>query len=325
MSTGVSPQHRQGFVRWWTGRSPAAGSAVMATGILSVGLHLMGWETLSRAGLALASLMWCGLAADFAGRLLSDRARWSREADRPPALTGVAATGVLGTRFAQLGWHGLAAALLVLAVVVWLVLLPHVLRDSVLRVPFHEMPGAVFLVCVSTQSLAVLACTLAPLVHENWLAHASLVPFWLGLVLYGFALTRFDLRNIRRGAGDQWVACGALAISALAAAKLIATSAFTGASEDILRIAALTLLGLAFALYVLLGAAEAVWPRPRYDVRRWATVFPMGMTGVATLSVATSVAEASGLKVPGKVLVWVAVAVWCVVLTGAVRSAVKPA
>ncbi|MFI6938068.1 tellurite resistance/C4-dicarboxylate transporter family protein [Streptomyces sp. NPDC050418] len=324
MSTGVSPQHRQGFVRWWTGRSPAAGSAVMATGILSVGLHLMGWENLSRAALALGSLMWCALAADFAGRLLRDRERWSREADRPPALTAVAASGVLGTRFAQLGWEGLGVGLLVLALVVWLVLLPHVLRDSVLRVPFHEMPGAVFLVCVSTQALAVLAGTLAPLLEEGWLAHAAHVAFWLGLVLYGFALTRFDLRNIRRGAGDQWVACGALAISALAAAKLIATSEFTGTSVDILRIAALTLLGLAFAAYVLLAASEAVWPRFRFDVRRWATVFPMGMTGVATLSVATSVAGAAGLKVPGNVLVWVAVAVWCVVLTGSVRAAVKP-
>ncbi|NGO74378.1 hypothetical protein G6045_01575 [Streptomyces sp. YC504] len=323
MSTGVSPQHRRSFVRWWTGRSPAAGSAVMATGILSVGLHLMGQENLSLAALALAAVMWSGLAADFTGRLLNDRARWIHEADTPPALTAVAATCVLGTRLALLGWTALATVLLVLAAVVCLVLLPAVLRDSVLRVRHHAMPGAVFLVCVATQGLAVLGATLAPLLHQTWLARAALAAFCLGLVLYGLALGRFDLRNVRRGAGDQWVACGALAISALAGAKLLASAAFTGTFHDALRIAALTLLALAFAWYAVLAVAEVAWPRLRFDVRRWATVFPMGMTGVATLSLATA-AGVAGLRTPGKVLVWCAVAVWCAVFAGAVRSAVRP-
>ncbi|WP_415953198.1 tellurite resistance/C4-dicarboxylate transporter family protein [Streptomyces sp. KLOTTS4A1] len=324
MSTGVSTQHRRSLVRWWTERSPAAGSAVMATGIISVGLHLMGRETLSRIALALGSLLWCALAADFAGRFLTDRARWSREADRPPALTGVAASCVLGTRFAQLGRQELAIALLVLAVLVWLVLLPRVVRDSVRRVPFRRMPGAVFLVCVATQGLAVLAAALAPMLDAAWLAGAGFVVFWLGLVLYGFALSRFDLRNIRQGAGDQWVAAGALAISALAAGKLLASGELGAASEDVLRTTSLVLLGLDFALYLMLVASEARWPRPRYDVRRWATVFPMGMTGVATLTLA-SAADEGGLQVPGEVLVWCAVAVWCVVAAGAVRAAARAA
>ena len=60
---------------WWTQRPPAAGAAVMATGIVSVGLHLAGHETLSRIALVIGCAAWLGLAADFAVRLLRERAR----------------------------------------------------------------------------------------------------------------------------------------------------------------------------------------------------------------------------------------------------------
>ncbi|MEU4348905.1 hypothetical protein [Streptomyces sp. NPDC023838] len=50
---------------WWAELPPAAGSAVMATGILSVGPHLVGHETFSRAAPALAGAVWLVLAATF--------------------------------------------------------------------------------------------------------------------------------------------------------------------------------------------------------------------------------------------------------------------
>lgn len=40
-------------------------------------------------------------------------------------------------------------------------------------------------------------------------ALAVLALLWLGLVLYGLALARFDLRQVTAGTGDQWVAGGA--------------------------------------------------------------------------------------------------------------------
>ncbi|MBC9713974.1 tellurite resistance/C4-dicarboxylate transporter family protein [Streptomyces sp. TRM66268-LWL] len=306
-----------GLVGWWAGLSPAAGAAVMATAIVSVGLHLTGHENLSLAALALGTLFWAALAADFLIRLVSDLARWEAEADTPPALTAVAATCVLGTRYALLGWTTLAVALLALACVLWLVLLPSVLRHWGRR-----MPGGVFLVCVATQGLAVLSGTLAPLLDVDWLARAALAAFCLGLVLYVAAFVRFDLTTVRSGAGDQWVAGGALAISALAGSKLVAAPQLTGSLHDVLRTAALVLLGLDLACYLLLLAAEIRWPRLRYDVRRWATVFPMGMTAVATLSVATA-AKVPWLEGPGKVLLWIAVAVWAAVCTGMGRSAAR--
>ncbi|MEU3503824.1 hypothetical protein ABZ726_24740, partial [Streptomyces hundungensis] len=99
--------------RWWAELPPAAGAAVMATAIISIGLRLTGHEALSLAALIVAGALWLLLARDFVARLFTNRRRWSGEAETPAALTAVAATTVLGTRLSALGAHGPALALLV--------------------------------------------------------------------------------------------------------------------------------------------------------------------------------------------------------------------
>ncbi|MFI1503351.1 tellurite resistance/C4-dicarboxylate transporter family protein [Streptomyces sp. NPDC020597] len=313
-----SPRSR--FHDWWTHRPPAFGTAVMATGIVSVGLHLAGYEALSRVWLAMAVVAWVALAADFAVRLVRERERWLADAGTPGALTAVAATSVLGTQVLARGRQTLAEALLALAAVLWPVLLVTVVRRWTRR-----MPGAVFLGCVATQSLAVLGAVLAKAEAAAWLAHTALVLFWLGLLLYVVALALFDFRQPAEGAGDQWVAGGALAVSALAGAKLLmaddgALYLWNADDTDVLRGLTVALLVLDYVWYAVLLVAEVRWPRPRYDERRWATVFPMGMTAAATLSVAATV-DLPALAGPGEALLWVAVAAWLVVAAAAVGSA----
>ncbi|GGS24318.1 membrane protein [Streptomyces daghestanicus] len=292
----------------------------MATGIVSVGLHLAGHETLSGISLVLGCAAWLGLALNFTVLLLRERPTWVARAATPGALTAIAATTVLGTRFALLGGQFLAAALLALATALWPGLIVLVVRHW-----GRSMPGAVFLGCVATQGLAVLGATLAATTSTPWLAHAALVPFWLGLVLYAAALLRFDWRQVTQGPGDHWVAGGALAISALAGSKLLAADG-TGMylwnqdDGDVLRTATVALLVLDLAWYAVLLVAEVLRPRLRYDVRRWSTVFPLGMTAAATLSVAAAV-EVPWLDGPGQALLWIAVAAWLAVAAGAVRSA----
>ncbi|MET7378116.1 tellurite resistance/C4-dicarboxylate transporter family protein [Streptomyces sp. NPDC005526] len=308
------------FGAWWVHRPSTAGSAVMATGILSAGLHTTGHEALSWIALVLACAAWLGLAAGFLLRLVRERSEWLAEAGTPGALTAVAATTVLGTRFSELGVRILAEALLALSVVLWPGLLLRVLRRAGRR-----MPGSVFLGCVATEGLAVLGATVAGAQASAWLAHASLVLFWLGLALYVFAVARFDPVQVIEGAGDQWIASGAAAISALAGTQLMAAAGsgmYLWDKDDggVLRTVTVALLMLDLFLYGVLLAAELAWPRLRYDVRRWATVFPLGMTAAATLSVAAVVGVPS-LEVPGELLLWVAVAAWLAVGTGAVRDA----
>ncbi|MFI6212144.1 tellurite resistance/C4-dicarboxylate transporter family protein [Nocardia brasiliensis] len=306
--------------RWWRELPPAAGSFVMATGIVSIGLHLIGFEVVSWVLLALAVLVWLLLVFDFAERLLRNRSRWIAEADTPPALTGVAATTVLGSRIAQLGLPDVSVVLLVAAMVLWPLLLHGVLRHTRRR-----MPGVVFLVCVSTQGLAVLTSTLALAGAGDWLILAASVFFSLGLLLYIGALVHFDVEQVWTGAGDQWIATGALAISALAASKLVAAQQLTGGMHWLLRVVALLVLGLNLSGYAVLMIAEIVRPRPGYDIRRWATVFPLGMTAVATLSTGAAVGVPA-LHLLGELLLVVAVGAW--VLTFAVlltdRSTFQP-
>ncbi|MER5863677.1 tellurite resistance/C4-dicarboxylate transporter family protein [Kitasatospora sp. NPDC002040] len=299
------------WTRAWADLPPVAGAAVMATGIISIALELSGHHGLSVAALALAGALWLVLAADFGRLLVRDLARFEAEADTPPALTAVAATTVLGARLSVFGWGRVAAVLLVLAVLLWPVLLTAVLRHWQRR-----MPGAAFLVCVATQGIAVLAATLAAAGHRPWLDRVALAFFLLGLLLYVEALVRFDRRQLLSGAGDQWVAGGALAISALAGAKLTASQVWGG---EALRTTTLVLLGFALAWYAVLLGAELARPRPHYDVRRWATVFPLGMTSAACLTVA----DATGvgwLRPLGEVLLWVAVAGWGLAVAGAAVS-----
>ncbi|MFC9292620.1 tellurite resistance/C4-dicarboxylate transporter family protein [Streptomyces sp. NPDC057011] len=287
---------------WWAGLPPAAGAAVMALGILSVGLHLTGHEVASLVALALAGALWLVLAADFTARLFGDRGRFRAEADTPAALTAVAATTVLGTRLSVLGWQDAATGLLVLAAVLW----PGLLLAVVLHWR-RRMPGVAFLVCVATQGLAVLAAVLSAAEHLDWLARAALAFFCLGLLLYAAALARFDLREVAGGAGDHWVAGGALAISALAGSKLTASPVWTGSAHTALRTVTLGLLAFSLAWYVVLLTAELRHPRPRYDIRRWSTVFPLGMTAAACLS-AAGPTGVSWLRPLGEVLLWIAVA-----------------
>lgn len=290
-------------------RPSLLGPFVMATGIVSVGLGLVGWEGGSRAVLAVAGVWWAVLVVDF---LL----RPSRESWAAAAPVVVAGTCVVGSRIVPLGWLGAAQALLAGAVLLW----PAAVYDVVRRWRGRRS-GAVFLGCVATQGVAVLGATLGARMGVAWLSHTALVLFWLGLVLYCVGLLRFAPREIVEGAGEQWIAGGALAISALAGARLLTAGdsgpyLWSADDHDALRAVTVVLLTLALVWYAVLVVAEVRWPRPRYDVHRWATVFPLGMTAVATLSVAAA-AELPGLKGPGRVLVWVAAAVWAVCVAGA--------
>ncbi|MFC4907172.1 tellurite resistance/C4-dicarboxylate transporter family protein [Actinomadura gamaensis] len=303
------------------GVGPAFGAAVMATGIVSVGLHLVGAEALSVALLVVAALLWVPLCALFAARLLRAPARWRDESATPAALTGVAGTGVLGVRLTAAGATWAGAVLLAAAFVLWAVLLPTVLEHLRGRVP-----GAAYLVCVSTQSLAVLAGTVAPPLHAAWLMWPALAAAAVGVLLWLLVVARFDWRQLRAGRGDHWVAGGSVSISALAAAKLVAASArpldWAPGLHGALRGAALALVLFALAWYAVLVACEIRWPRFAYDVRRWSTVFPLGMTSVAALTCGTAL-RISWLSTAGRVLLWPAVIVWGVVAVGAVRAQVR--
>jgi tellurite resistance protein TehA-like permease len=294
--------------------TPAAGAAVMSTGILSTATQVADLRFLSLVLLALAALGALALGASLLGRLLGDRPGVVADAGTPASLTGVAATAVIGARIVPLGWTGVAWGLLAASALLWLVLLPFVLLNW--QVP---TVGTSLLVCVATEGLAVLTATQAAVTGSRPLVEAGFAAFVLGLLLYAVVLARFDWRQLAVGVGDQWVVAGALAIASLAGAHLVATSARLGLPEPVerpLRLLDLAVWVAAVSGYAVLLACELRWPRRRYDIRRWATVFPMGMTAAASFAVGQA-EQLPALAVLGHLFLWPALAAWAVTAAGA--------
>ncbi len=290
------------------------GAEVMATGIVSVGLHLAGFLWAARVLLGLAAALWVALAVTFCA-LFGGAGRWREETSAPAALTTVAGTGVLGDGVAMISRPVAAAVLLALTAALWLALLPRVLGN--LRWP---VPGAAYMVTVATQAVAVLAATLAVELPARWLLWPSGAMLVLGLLLYVLVLARFDFGELVGGAGDHWVVGGSLSISALAFAKV--TLATDGPAP--LAWGTLAVLAVALTWYAVLVVCEVLRPRTAYDARRWSTVFPLGMTAVAAMT-AGRACGVPWLGTLGEALLWPAAVAWVAVAAGAVRHAVASA
>ena len=295
---------------------PASGAVVMSTGVVSIALSLDRRETLSRILLAIAAAAWIALGLLLGGRAMRDRERVHREARSPAALTGVAGTAVLGTRLTILGWGWAGITLLVIAAAFWLVLLTPVLTHWI-----TPTLGVSLVLTVSTESLAVLSAALATRERTDWLLYAALAPFLLGLAFYVFVISRFDFHQLGVGRGDHWITGGALAISTLAAGRITLAAKTLHQMSGIsgaLKLVSLVLWALTIAWLPLLVAAEVLRPRPRYNVRRWSTVFPVGMYAACSFVVG-AVATAPAITDFARVWVWAGVGVWLVVFLAMLR------
>jgi Voltage-dependent anion channel len=298
----------------------AAAAPVMGTGIVAVAFADAGREALADALLAVALAIAAALVALLVARAVRDRAGLAAAARTPASLTVVAAACVLGTGLTHAGLAGGGVALLALAAAVWAPLLWCVLRAW--RAPGG---GDAFLVAVATQAIAALAAALAVPVGAGGLALAALVPLAGGLALYAFAAVSFDRAQLRRGRGDQWVAGGALAISALAAGDVDAALRATGAAAALaapLRTVALVLWLLAMAWLPVLVAGELRAPRTGFDARRWSTVFPVGMYAAMSFAVGHAAARPAILAF-ARAWVWVAGAVWAFVAAACVGRGLR--
>jgi hypothetical protein len=289
---------------------------VMTCGVVSIDLAAEHQPVLSAIMLWFAGAVWLLLTGALGVPLIFQRGRLWREAASPAVLTSVAATAVLGSRMIVGGFRAVAAVLLVLTTIEWAVLTGPVIRRWV-----TPTVGISFVLAVAANSVALLSASLAQPYRSRWLCCVAWVFVVVGLGLYGLAAARFDLRQLLLGRGDHWIAGGALAISALSAAR--ATEAANSLSlfshqHQLLKAVSLVLWCAAMIWVPVLVVGEVVRPRLAYDLRRWATGFPLGMYAACSFA-AGKVLGIAGIVTFARVWTWVAFAATLALLGGLFR------
>lgn len=285
----------------------------MGTSIVSVDLRWHGLSAPSAALMWIAFAIWAALVLGLVALSSSTSAELLPYMHDAGSLSLVAATAVLGSRLAQEGWDWLGVPALAIAAVSWAVLLPAVLRSRV-----APMIGSDFLLTVSTASLSVLFSQLCLDLEVRALLVPALVLLVIAAALYLAVAIRFDRRQVLHGSGDHWVAGGALAIVALATAEagLAAQHLEIAVTvERMLRVAAWVVWPVAMVWLVVLVIAEVARPRLRIELRRWATVFPVGMYAAASFAIGRFL-DVRGISDFARIWTWIALAFWALVCSG---------
>jgi hypothetical protein len=299
---------------------PGAGSFVMATGIVAVGMDLSGHGIVADILLAVCALGWLVLATAFVYRLVARTDEWWLETSQLGALTAVAGSTVLAAALSTvLDWRLVPLLLWIVAAALWVI----VVSRALVRLPPRAPQGLVFLLTVATQGVSLVASTLAVDYDADWLVYLAFALWVFGIALYLLVeLHDFDHRRITTGTGDQWVFGGAVAITVLAGAKLLiavrAQTAFGGLAHD-LHVAVLVAWVVAMPILLVLVWSELAFPRLAYNSLRWATGFPVGMYAACTLVASRALDQPWMDTYFADWWVWVGLGVWAVICAGLVR------
>ena len=322
--------------------SPGYFALVMATGIVSIGADLRGWQTLSLGLLVVAAVAYAVLIVLTAWRLIRFRhaiihdARDTRKAFL--YFTFVAGTDVLAVGLAAHGQLGVAAMLLGVAGLAWLVLGYTIPWAAVLgraeRPVLAAANGTWFIWVVASQSVAVAAATLEPEYDDLRQALAIVAVFsWsVGIVLYLasgiFVSLRLMLYPLKPQELDPpyWVAMGAVAITIVAGARIVEME--SAPMVDAVRglVAGLAVLFWCFATWLIpVLFAVGFWRHVlhhvpfRYDPTWWSIVFPLGMYAAASIYLG----RADDLPIVewiGNAWIFVAIAAWLIAIVGMVST-----
>ena len=331
--------------------NPGYFALVMATGIVSIAMANHRAYALSVALLWIAAASYGVLVVATAWRVTAYRAQALADVRDPTRAFGfftfVAATDVLGTRLAADAHHDPALILLALGSLAWLVL-GYVIPWTALlghgaRPVLQHANGTWFIWVVASQSIAVLAAALEPVLTDARRELALLAVFsWsLGVFLYAaaalFVAARSMLYDLRPAdlTPPYWVSMGATAITVVAGARIVqmADAPMVQATRGL--IAGASVVFWAFGTWLIPPLlAAGVWRHLvhriplRYEAPLWSIVFPLGMYGVG----GQYLGQADHLPIVqaiGADESWVALAAWCVtflaMLAHLARTLVHPA
>lgn len=325
---------------------PGNFALVMASGIISIGLGLLGNRALADIMSIFAVCAWLALLGLSLLRLVRFAAQLRDELLNPRMVfsyfTLVAATNIVGLLLLDEGYPSLAVACWIIAFGAWCSLL--YLAFSVLTFLSHEhnvniVHGGWLITIVGTQSLVLLGSRVAPWLgqYAGYMMVEVHMLWGLGLIFYGIFVTLFCYRIFFLDLDPKdispllWVIMGASAISASAGTGLMTADPhlpFLYAQRPFID--GVTLMLWAWATWWLpMLALFGIWKHVirkiplRYEPVLWSFVFPLGMYAVASAKLGLA-AEFPPLQWISLIMIWVAFTAWLMVLVGMVRNIVKP-
>ena len=314
---------------------PGYFALVMATGIVSLAMHLEAFPGLPEVLLWLNVIIYVALwgitvlrIARFRSALIADLIHHARGVT---FLTTVAGTAVLGVQFATLTpFMAVAAGLWVFAISLWIILVYTFFAAVTVAEPKPSIDVAIngswLLVTVATESLAVLgtlvAQTLGPVrpilfgALCAYLLGAMFYILFIALIVYRWTFLSMEPAKLTP---PYWINMGALAITTLAGARLILSSKSWEALHDLQPfIGGFTLFFWGtgtwwIPLLVIVGFWRHVIERVpiTYDPQYWSLVFPLGMYTVATSTFAIAVGMPFLLIIPS-IAVYFATLAWLI-------------
>ena len=336
---------------WLARFSPGHFAFVMATGIVSLAVHLQEVPLIPAALFALNLAAYPALLVIMLMRLLRHPSSLLRDladhAAGPAFLTSVAATSVLGAQFASLtSLRGIALALWLWAVLLWVVLLYGFVVAATLATPKlpveQGLSGTWLLVAVSTESRCVLGTAVVDQLPRPEIGvFACLCLFLLGGMFYAILIALILYRWLffemtpAMLAPPYWINMGAVAIATLAGADLMLYAQDHSSILDFKPFLTALTTGFwaAATWWVPLLALLTAWRHSvgritlAYDPQYWSMVFPLGMYTAATTIFAQATGHDFLLPIP-RVFMWVALAAWLAASAGfliRLRPAIKTA
>lgn len=343
MPLGSLAQPRPGRVGVLVERlTPGYFALVMASGIISLGLQLVGFAALSVVLFAVCITAYVVLIVLNVWRFAAFRHAMIDDFKDPKRAFGfftfVAGTNVLGARAGAEGWYTLTAWLLAISFAVWLVLGYVIPWSAVLgrseRPVVALANGTWFIWVVASQSVAVSAATLEVVLVDlrAWLAILAVFSWSVGVFLYVASAIIVALRIMlyeldpKEFDPPYWVSMGAVAITVVAGARIVEMESAPMADATQGLVAGLSVVFWAFATWLIpVLVAVGVW---RHYVRKvplvyvptlWSMIFPLGMYAVAGIYLGRAdrlpIVEAIGSN-----WLWVALTAWALVFVAMVRS-----
>ncbi len=316
---------------------------VMATGIVSIGCHLLGMEGIAGVLFLANKAAWIIIVflallrlVIFPSRLAGDTGR-----DRGPSLfTVVPGACILGDQFVFISNdYGPALGLWIAGLVFWVLLIyaffTAVAADGRADHPVHAGFGGEWLIfVVGTQAVSVLGTRLAKGFADSGSAFLfiSLCMYLIGAMLYiviiGLIFYRmfFFAMPPERLSPAYWINMGAAAITTLSGALLLQNAGrwdFLSGLAPFLRGFTLFFWAAASWWIPLLAALNA-WKyfyarQPlSYDVKQWSMVFPLGMYTVCTYRF-SSVSGLDFLAPAASWFIYAALAAWAAVFIGMLK------